>query len=135
MTQEAVPELHLSPGADAEPDNERRLVAVAEQIVRALPEGLTSRVEVVGEGLLANRLRDRLPESDTSGAAARPSVIVDTSGSPERIVGALQRLDDQGMLMLTREAHGCGITVDLYADLHLRSLTIVGFPGWRDIVG
>jgi threonine dehydrogenase-like Zn-dependent dehydrogenase len=55
----------------------------------------------------------------------RPAVIIDTSGSPERIKQALRRLDDLGTLVLTR-AVGDDVSLNLYDDLHFRSLTIMG---------
>jgi hypothetical protein len=118
-----------------ESDSEFLLAAVAEQVLQALPKDRSGPVEVVGEGSLAVRIRRHLADSGAGQTTTRPSVIVETTGSPDCIVDALQRLDDLGTLVLTRETHGCDIALDLYADLHLRSLTIVGLSGWRDIAG
>jgi hypothetical protein len=98
---------------------------VAAEVVGLLSDHLSGPVQVVGAGSLARLVRKRLGERAWTDGA-RPAVVVDTTGSPENIVDALRRLDDGGTLVLT---HGLGarpVPLDLYSDVHLRCLTIVG---------
>jgi hypothetical protein len=96
-------------------------------LISRLPEWPSGPVEVVGDGQLADTLRARLGLGSATdrGPAPRPAVIIDTSGSPEWIKQALRRLDDLGTLVLTR-AVGGDVSLNLYDDLHFRSLTIMG---------
>jgi len=94
--------------------------------VAALPAG--GEVAVTGGGQLADALRSRLgpriaPEHDPVRA------VIDTTGDPEVIAASLARLDDLGTLVLARPATPGPAALDLYADLHVRGLTVVGIPG------
>lgn len=100
-------------------------VDVAEQVISRLPGRPRGPVEVLGDGLLAETLRERLGALDGAQGERSPALIIDTSGSPQRIKEALRRLDDLGILVLTRGVGG-DVSVNLYADLHFRSLTVIG---------
>jgi hypothetical protein len=100
------------------------LTESVEQILEFLDTCMRGRVEVVGDGPLAETLRDRVGTGDGAKQARAPTVIIDTTGSPERIRDALRRLNDLGTLVLAHEVSGGDVSMNLYADLHLRCLTI-----------
>jgi hypothetical protein len=100
------------------------LTASVEQILEFLDTCVHGRVEVVGDGVLAETLRDRVDIRNGAKEARAPTVIIDTTGSPDRIRDALRRLNDLGTLMLADEVSGGDVRMNLYADLHLRCLTI-----------
>ena len=72
-------------------------------------------------GPLADALRDRL-----AGPAAPPAAIVDTTGDPAGIAGGLARVDDLGTVVLAGPVPEGPVALDLYADVHVRGLTVVG---------
>lgn len=90
------------------PDRGHRGLNFAESLGRCLPE--------------------RVVRASTTSPAA---VVIDASGSPERIREALRRLDNLGTLVLACGVVGWIIT-NLYTDLHLRGLTIVAVPSQGD---
>ena len=94
----------------------------ARSAAAAVPAG-ARRVDVVGDGALAARLRESLPAPSSTGA---PDAIVETTGDPAAIADALRRLDDLGTLVLAGPAPRGPVALDLYADLHVRGLTVVG---------
>jgi D-arabinose 1-dehydrogenase-like Zn-dependent alcohol dehydrogenase len=97
--------------------------AVAEFVIAALPaEG---SVEVTGEDELAAELRSRLRER-INGVRDRVGAAVDTTGDPALIAGLLTRLADLGTLVLAGPPAPEPPALDLYADLHVRGLTVVG---------
>ena len=81
-------------------------------------------VEVLGEGAAAAQLREALGRPGDG----RPAVVVDTTGDPARIADALERLDDLGTLVLAGPTPSGPVPLDLYSDLHVRGLTVVGVP-------
>jgi threonine dehydrogenase-like Zn-dependent dehydrogenase len=81
----------------------------------------TDAAEVVGAGALADALRARLPAP-----AAPPAAIVDTTGDPAAIADALARVDDLGTVVLAGPVPEGTVALDLYADVHVRGLTVVG---------
>ena len=102
--------------------------AIAEAVIAALPaEG---SVEVTGTGELATGLRSRLRER-TGGAHDRVGAAVDTTGDLGLIADLLTRLDDLGTLVLAGPPAPEPPALDLYADLHVRGLTVVGIAPQR----
>lgn len=93
--------------------------------IGSLPKG-EGLVEVVGTGTLADEvrrlLRDRvrLPRPDE-----RPTAIIETTGEPAELEAALQRVDDLGTVVLAGPLPSQPLALDLYADLHVRGLTLV----------
>ena len=89
-------------------------------------------VEVLGDSTFARQLRVRLG----AGAVAigvRPAVVVETSGDATSLGAALERVADLGTVVLAspggaRDPLESTAALDLYADLHVRGLTIVGVP-------
>lgn len=100
-----------------------RCVGRLVKVLQACPSG---PVEVLGDDVLAGLLRKRLGARVSPTIVESPTVIIDASGSSERIEDALRRLDDLGTLVLTRKVHGGQASVNPYTDLHFRSLTIIG---------
>ena len=114
----------------------------AHDIVQLLPAQPAGRVEVAGNGLLAQLVRASLgSRAARQREGERPVAIVDTGGSPERIVEAFRNLDELGMLVLAGQVPGRDLKLNLYTDLHRRSLTVAGVqaprlngpppPDWR----
>jgi threonine dehydrogenase-like Zn-dependent dehydrogenase len=95
--------------------------------IASLPDG-EGLVEVVGTGALADEVRRlllrervRLPRADE-----RPTAIIETTGKPAALETALQRVDDLGTVVLAGPLPTRPLALDLYADLHVRGLTLVG---------
>lgn len=83
-------------------------------------------VEVVGSGALAGELRKqvRAPGSGDE----RPGTGVDTTGDIEQIELLVERVEDLGTVILAGPPVAEDATVDLYADVHVRGLTVIGVP-------
>jgi hypothetical protein len=90
-------------------------------ILDALP-ATAGPVEILGDGALAGRLRSRLPQGP-----GRPTAVIDTTGDPAAVRDALGRVADLGTVVLARPLPATG-TADLYGDLHVRGLTVIGVP-------
>jgi hypothetical protein len=100
----------------------------AAALVGALAEG-EGRVEVVGSGTLADELRLLLGERVRPAVPeARPEVIIDTTGEALALIAALERVDDLGTVVLAGPVPSRSLDLDLYTDLHVRGLVLVGVP-------
>ena len=111
---------------DGDGDGERAAALVLLDLAsRAAAEVAgAARVEVVGSGFVAGAVSALVGAGGDGPLAA----IVDTSGDPERIRAALGRLDDLGTLVLAGEPLGRPLELDLYPDVHVRGLRMVGVP-------
>lgn len=98
--------------------------ATADAALAALPVG-DGPVEVLGDGALAAALRERLAARISHGSDAAGAAI-DTTGDAAVIAAALARLADLGTLVLAAACEPAPL--DLYTDVHVRGLTIVGVP-------
>jgi hypothetical protein len=101
------------------------LVDLAERAVAAL-DGAGSAT-VVGTGTVARQVRRLLaargvPEPED----AAPDAIVETTGDPTSIAEALRHAASLGTIVLVGEPLGRDASFDLYSDLHVRGLTLVG---------
>lgn len=117
---------------EGDPDREAgsALLGVAMAAAGEL-EGLPAhRIEVIGTGFIAGALR-RLCGAAARPPMDRPAAVVDTTGDPERLRDAIRRLDDLGTLILAGVQGEQGFELDLYPDIHLRGLRIVGVPPAR----
>ncbi len=94
-------------------------------ILVAIPD-IAGRVEIVGEGPLADELRQRLGDRAQAHPNSRPTAIIETTGEPAAIVSALQRVEDLGTVVLAGPCPSDAVALDLYADVHVRGLTIIG---------
>lgn len=83
------------------------------------------RVEVTGHGLLAARVRAHHPPAAPR-RGARPDAVVETTGDPEVVVLAMGRLATAGVLVLAGEPLGRRLDVNLYKDVHVRGLRVIG---------
>ncbi|MEY2513504.1 MAG: hypothetical protein QOJ89_862 [bacterium] len=85
-------------------------------------------VEILGDGGLAGELRGLLA-ARAPVAGARPEVVVETSGGVAALAAALERVADLGTVLLAGPIGlGEAAALDLYAELHVRGLTIIGLP-------
>lgn len=93
--------------------------------IRAVLAGADGTTEIMGDGVVASVLRRerRLPSE-----GERPAVVVDLTGDPATIRAATDRLADLGTLVLARNATA-PVDLDLYPDVHVRGLRLVGVPG------
>lgn len=96
--------------------------------VRAAVGDGTQPVEVIGGGVVAAMLRSALPAPT---GAAQPACVVDRTGRPESIALALVRVADRGTVVIAGGGTGTCLDVDIYPDLHRRSLRLVGVPAPR----
>ena len=81
-------------------------------------------VEVSGSGELASAIREALGVEHE--AAERPGTIVETTGEVPEMQAVLARVRDLGTVVLAAAPAQDGKKLDLYADLHVRGLTVVG---------
>jgi hypothetical protein len=106
------------------------LLAVAQAAVAAVEDESPDAIEVVGSGLIALQVREllavRTSEHGPSGAFEQPRVIVDTTGDPRVIVDATRRIAALGVVVLVGESLGRTAEMNLYPDVHMRGLTLVG---------
>lgn len=129
----AAAETLMLPGAprvDAAP-GETDVVVAALLAQLALDAAAAARdaggsIEVRGGGAIASAVRAVLGASAAVGE--RPRVIVEPSGSPDAITAALGDLDDLGTLVLPAGGGSEVFGLDLYPDVHVRGLTLVGVP-------
>jgi len=102
--------------------------AALDGVVAAIGSAAGS-VEVLGDGAFARALRARLGTGIPPAGDARPAVVVETSGDAAALGAALARVDDLGTVVLAGPVAGAEpVALDLYADLHVRGLTLVGVP-------
>ena len=97
--------------------------SLADAVIAVLPPD--GPVEVTGEGDLAATLRARLGPRNAA-APERVPAVIDTTGEPAAVATALARLADLGTLVLAGPPPAAPVALDLYADVHVRGLTIVG---------
>jgi hypothetical protein len=81
------------------------------------------QVEVTGRGIVAELVRASLGAGP---AGEAPRAIVDTTGDPAVIADATRRVADLGLVVLAGEALGRTGDLDVYPDVHVRGLEIVG---------
>ena len=114
----------------AEPGNPDALAALAFLAVAreaaapiaVLPPG---SVEVRGGGLVAHYVT-ALVGTAHERSAEPPQAIVDVTGDPGEILDATRRVADLGTVVLAGEALGRQAEINLYPDVHVRGLTLVG---------
>jgi hypothetical protein len=101
------------------------LLRVACDAAAAATGRLRGAVEVVGAGLVAAHVR-RLLGDGARHSGGSPGAVVDTTGDPEVIRSALDRVSDLGMMVLAGESAGPALDLDLYSSVHRRGLVVVG---------
>ena len=126
----AIPALMIESEADEAADDQagRLFACLAEQVIEEVRRRGLSRVEISGSGVVAALVETQLRALGLEvGNHERPELIVDTTGSPAQIAAAFRRLADLGTLVLVGESPATA-DLDLYADVHVRGLTVVGVP-------
>jgi threonine dehydrogenase-like Zn-dependent dehydrogenase len=84
-------------------------------------------VEVLGAGAFADEVRRLLADrARPASEHARPSAIIETTGEADAVAAALQRVADLGTVVLVGPLPSEPLALDLYTDLHVRGLTLVG---------
>ena len=103
----------------------RALAGIACDAVAAAGDG---PVAVTGSGFIADEARRRLAAESRLAAAGlgSPAAIIETTGDPEAVVGATRRVRDLGRVVIAGEPLGRAYALDIYADLHLRGLRLIG---------
>lgn len=68
-----------------------------------------------------------------AGLAPGAEPVVETTGQPMEVEAALRRAPDLGTVVLAGPVPEQPPAIDLYADLHVRGLTVVCVPPARDL--
>jgi hypothetical protein len=106
------------------------LLAIAQAAVAAVDGIPPGSIEVTGSGLIARQVRavlgDRAADDARSTCFERPGAIIDTTGDPRVIVDATRRIADLGTIVLVGESLGRRVELNLYPDVHVRGVTLVG---------
>ena len=95
------------------------VVALVTDVIGADP----GAVLVSGDGPSAATLRQRFP-----GTPAEPNVVIETAGTTEGIQAAFEDVASLGTVVLVGPPPAGPPTLDLYGDVHVRGLTVVGVP-------
>jgi hypothetical protein len=126
------PAVQMEDGFDSDAGAILAFLAVARAAVAAVEGVAFHSVEVTGSGLTAHQVRALLgngsPASSEHARFARPSAIVETTGAAPVIIEATKRLADLGTLVLVGESPTYELEMNLYPDVHVRGLTLVGVP-------
>jgi len=101
------------------------LVSVAREAAATALERPRGAVEVVGTGLIAEYVR-RLVANSGQRSGDGPGAVVDTTGDPEALRSALDRVSDLGTVVLAGESAGRTLDLDLYSGVHRRGFVVVG---------
>jgi hypothetical protein len=101
-----------------------RLLAVTAERAVSVVSQVTGPVEVVGHGAVALLAREGLRQPGRGPGA--PAAIIDCSGDPDAIREGVRRLDDLGTLVLAGAGTPNLLEIDLYPDVHVRGLRLVG---------
>lgn len=115
---------------DPDADAFRMLDALAGRVAAAAREaarGASASVSVPGDGLVASRIRARLPAARVT-VGEPPAVVVETTGSAEGLQAACAAVADLGTIVLAVTPLGGTLAHDLYVDVHRRGLRVVGVP-------
>jgi hypothetical protein len=115
----------LGPAEDADAAAGAAFAALAAEAAGAVPT-LAAPIEVLGNGIVAEQIRRSLGLADGSGDDQPPAAIVDATGAPDALRDATRRLDDLGTLVLVGEPAGRAMSLNLYPDVHVRGLRLVG---------
>jgi hypothetical protein len=81
---------------------------------------------VLGDGLLASRIRTRIATTDDTGVP--PALVVETTGSPAGTSQACSIAADLGTVLLAATPLDGTMPYDLYQDVHRRGLSLIGVP-------
>lgn len=93
---------------------------VAQEAVRAVADVPAEQIDVLGDGFTAGLIRKQLGANRVT----PPLAIIDTTAHPIAIADAARRVRPLGRLVLAGAAET--IQLDLYPDVHVRGLRVVG---------
>jgi hypothetical protein len=117
----------LAEGADPAVVAGNALYRVAEDAVAALDQAALKCVHVIGTGVVAAAARMLLERRQVeTNSEAPPSAIIDTTGNPELVMEATRKVAPLGAVVLAGEPLGRSLTIDLYPDVHVRGLRVIG---------
>jgi hypothetical protein len=119
---QAVPAMRPPPSADPARAAAAALESVAQRVREAVRAD--APVEVDGRGAIAERVRALVGAGPAGSAKARPSTCVVAGAGSEALLAATRHVADLGTVVVVAESPG--LALDLYPDLHLRSLTMIG---------
>lgn len=87
-------------------------------------------VAVTGSGLVASEARHLLREQGRLvGEGGTPAAaVVETTGDPSELARAIENVETMGTVVLAGEPLARTYDLDLYPDVHVRGLTLVGIP-------
>ena len=91
------------------------------QSIVSSARGAGTPIVVLGDGPDADDLRDALPT-----CTGTPATVIETTGTTEGLREALAAVEDLGTVVLAGPSPDPDPTLDLYGDLHVRGLTIIG---------
>jgi hypothetical protein len=106
------------------------LLAAAQAAAAAVEGVALDSIEVIGSGVIALQVRallgDRSSQDGRSTPLEQPRAIVDTTGDPRVIVDATRRVAALGTVVLVGEGLARPVEMNLYPDVHVRGLKLVG---------
>jgi hypothetical protein len=103
------------------------LYGVAEDAVAALDKAALKCVHVIGVGAVAAAVRTLLAARQVeTNSGEPPSAIIDTTGAPTAVIEATKRVASLGTVVLAGEPLDRALTADLYPDIHVRGLRVIG---------
>ena len=114
----------LAPGEDAERRVASSFLRLARRASDAVPVAARAACETPGRGLAAEWVRRLLDGARAEDGA--PTAIVETRGDAASIAASSLRLADLGTLVLAGESAGAALPLDLYPNVHVRGLRLVG---------
>ena len=117
-------ELDLPVGASTDTAGHGVLAGFAARARQIVAEA-GGTVEVIGTGAVAQAIAHAV--GTTAGLRVEsPRTIVDTTGKADVLVDATQRLPELGTFVLAGPPPSANVTIDLYPDVHVRGLRLVG---------
>ena len=121
--------LPLPPDMDADTAVARAFISVARSAAAAVEDVSADSIDVVGAGIVASATRS-VPAGipNCPPAARRPAAIVEATGEAANIREACGRVEDLGIVVLAGETNRRAVELNLYPDVHVRGLTLVGVP-------
>jgi hypothetical protein len=122
------PSVRMPSGHDPDTAASLALLAVAQTAVDVAKGVAVDSIDVLGSGLIAQHMRALLGDRPAERRMEQPRVIIDTTGDPRKLVDAIQRVATLGTVVLVGEALGRKAPMNLYPDIHVRGLTLVGIP-------
>jgi hypothetical protein len=119
------PSVRIPSGHDSDTAAALALLAVAQAAVAGAEDVPADSIDVVGRGLIALQVRALLGDSALE-RGIEPRVIIETTGDPSAIVDATRRVAALGTVALVGEPLERRAEMNLYPDVHMRGLTLVG---------